>query len=84
MKNLETPTNELVDRYMDEFNNDERYSFADQAIINLFQKFPENKKLEDILLKISVINELYSTNIFGTFILLNICNCIQIRFQKQQ
>lgn len=69
MTELETPTNELVDIYIEKFNNDERYLLADQAIINLFQKFPENKKLEDILLKISVINDLYSTNIFGTFIL---------------
>lgn len=69
MTELETPTNELVDFYIDKFNSDERYLLADQAIINLFQKFPENKKLEDILLKTSVINDLYSTNIFGTFIL---------------
>jgi len=64
---LQTPTNNLLDEYIDKFNNDERYYLADQAIINLFTKFPENKKLEDILLKISVINDLYSTNIFGTF-----------------
>lgn len=83
MSNLQTPTNELVDEYIGKFNNDERYYLADQAIINLFQKFPENKNLEDILLKISVINDLYSTNIFGTFIMarhiqqLNIDNALQ-------
>lgn len=83
MKDLETPTNELVELYIDKFNNDERYSSADQAIINLFQKFPENKKIEDILLKISVINDLYSTNIFGTYVLakhilqLNIDNALE-------
>jgi hypothetical protein len=69
MSDLQTPTNELVDEYIDKFNKDERYYLADKAIINLFQKFPENKNLEDILLKISVINDLYSTNIFGTFIM---------------
>lgn len=83
MKDLEKPTNELVEHYIDKFNNDERYSLADQAIINLFQKFPKNRKIEDILLKISVINDLYSTNIFGTFILakhilqLNIDNALE-------
>jgi hypothetical protein len=40
---------------------------ADKAINNLFTAFLNNKKLEDILLKISVINDLYSTNILGTF-----------------
>lgn len=64
---LQTPTNELLDEYICQFYQDERYFLADQAIINLFNAFPENEKLEDILLKISVINDLYSTNILGTF-----------------
>tara|TARA_B100000508_G_C11441566_1_gene269043 strand:+ start:596 stop:1219 length:624 start_codon:yes stop_codon:yes gene_type:complete len=67
MTNLETPTNDLLEKYINQFNNDERYYRADQAIIKLFKAFPYNKKLEDILLKISVINDLYSTNILGTF-----------------
>ena len=67
MSNLQTPTNELIDEYIAKFNSDERYYRADQAIINLFDAFPENKHLEHILLKISVINNLYSTNILGTF-----------------
>ncbi len=69
MESLYTPTNDLLDKYIDDFNNDPRYFPADQAIIKLFKAFPENKKLEDILLKISVINDLYSTNIFATFIM---------------
>ncbi len=67
MSDLQTPTNKLLDEYIAKFNNDERYYLADQAIINLFDAFPENKCLEHILLKISVINDLYSTNILGTF-----------------
>ena len=67
MINPETPTTDLIKRYIKKFNNDERYYLADQAIIKLFEAFPDNKKLEDILLKISVINDLYSTNIYGTF-----------------
>lgn len=63
----ETPSVELIDKYLKEFNSDERYFTADQAIIKLFEAFPENKLFEDILLKISVINDLYSTNIYGTF-----------------
>jgi len=67
MSQVEKPTNELLDKYIVKFNNDKRYLPADKAIINLFTAFPNNKKLEDILLKISVINDLYSTNILGTF-----------------
>ncbi len=64
---LHKPTNPLVEKYIAKFRQDERYALADQAITNLFQKFPENKIVEDVLLKISVINDLYSTNIYGTF-----------------
>ncbi len=67
MGNLLTPSDVLIDQYLNKFNNDERYSLADNAIIKLFEKFPNNTYLEDILLKISVINDLYSTNIFATF-----------------
>jgi len=64
---LQIPTNILLDEYIDKFNKNERYYLADQAIISLFEAFPENKFLEHILLKISVINDLYSTNILGTY-----------------
>lgn len=67
MTDLQIPTNKLLDEYICKFNSDERYYLADKAIISLFAAFPENKFLEHILLKISVINDLYSTNILGTF-----------------
>lgn len=73
-----TPTDEIIDAYMEKFYQAERYYLADQAITNLFEKFPENKKLEDILLKISVINDLYSTNIYGTFIMARHIQKLQI------
>lgn len=69
MVELETPTNALVEAYIEKFHHDERYFVADNAIVKLFDAFPANLELEDILLKISVINDLYSTNIFGTFIM---------------
>jgi hypothetical protein len=69
MKKLQTPSNKLIAHYIDKFEKSDRYVKADDAIVNLFQAFPNNKKLEDILLKISVINDLYSTNIFSTYIM---------------
>lgn len=67
MNNLLTPSDPLIDQYIKKFNCDERYYLADNTISKLFEKFPYNNDLEDILLKISVINDLYSTNIFATF-----------------
>ncbi len=64
---FEIPTNILVAEYIGKINNDERYYPADQTIIKLFLAFPENKNLEDILLKISVINDMYSTQIYATY-----------------
>jgi len=64
---LQQPSNRLIDNYINQFKEDERYFLSDRAIINLFKAFPNNNKLEDILLKISVINDLYSTNILSTF-----------------
>jgi len=58
MPDLKLPTNDLIDEYVNKFYADERYYLADNAIIKLFEKFPENKNLDDILLKISVINDL--------------------------
>ena len=61
------PSEEIIGRYVDKFNNDERYSLADKIIRRLINTFPSNKKLSDILVKVSIINDLYSTNIFATF-----------------
>ncbi len=64
---LDTPTPELVREYIRRFEQSERYYLADQAITKLFGLIPNNEELEDILLKLSVINNLYSTQIFATF-----------------
>lgn len=59
------PTNKLVDKYVEKSKKEKQFYMTDGAISNLMQKFPENKIFEDILLKVTVINSLYSTNIFG-------------------
>lgn len=64
---LDAPTEELVKKYIDKFDLDERYKYGDGAIIKLFEAFPDNTSLEDIILKVSVINELYSTSIYSVF-----------------
>lgn len=64
---LERPTCDLVQRYVRQFENSERYFVGDHAIIKLFQWIPHNQNLDDILLKVSVVNDLYSTRIYGTF-----------------
>jgi hypothetical protein len=85
---LETPTAKLVKGCIDKFDQDKQSSSIDKAILNLFEKFPENKKLDDVLLKTSVINDFYSTNIYGTFIIakhiqqLNIDNALSAGYEN--
>jgi hypothetical protein len=67
LEHIEKPSTELIDKYIKLFNNNLRYKPADDAINKLFSAFPNNKEVEEILLKISVINDLYSTNILATF-----------------
>ena len=82
--NLIRPSNGSIRPYIEEFTNSSRYYLADSAIVNLVHHFPENKKLEDILLKISVINDLYSTQIYSTFSMARHIRGIDIDAKLQQ
>ncbi len=55
-------TIKLVREKIDKFNKDNKSS--ESAISKLIEKFPKNNDFEEVLLKVSVINSLYSTNIY--------------------
>lgn len=59
------PTPELVKEYVDKFDNDNNRSdfFKDSAIIKLFDKFPNNTELDEVLAKVTLLNAFYSTQI---------------------
>ncbi len=59
------PTPELVKEYVDKFENDNNRSdfFKDSAIIKLFDKFPNNTELDEVLAKVTLLNAFYSTQI---------------------
>lgn len=67
MSHPPAPTRQLIEKSLKAFRLTERYRIADQAIATLFLAFPQNKRLDDILLKVSILNDLYSTNIYSTF-----------------
>ena len=57
-----------VKRYLDEWNAKRDYSSQEAALDKLFFKLaPQNTSVEDILLKVSTLNDFYSTNIFSVF-----------------
>ena len=69
MKNILLPPSEnIIKNYLNKWETMEKYVLQENSINLLFSKLcPENKNIEDILLKASALNDFYSTNIFDIF-----------------
>jgi hypothetical protein len=68
VQELPTPTIEQVEYYLGHWNYLEDYRLQEEALDRLFFVLcPENKNISDILLKVSVLNDFYSTNIFKVY-----------------
>lgn len=63
-----TPTNEEVQKYLDIWDSLPGYTAQESALWKLFNAtYPHNKDIDDILIKVSTLNDFYSTNIFSVF-----------------
>src|SRR5690348_1304691 len=60
---LERPNIDLVQEHI--FARPEQVQLSDRALHKLFKQFPSNKNLDEVLLKVTALNTLYSTSIFG-------------------
>lgn len=60
----QAPTPALVRQYIRRFDEG-RDGLVDKALLELFRAFPENARLEHILLKVLGLNALYSTGIIA-------------------
>jgi len=60
-----TPTPDLVREYIEKWKADRNFVLADACIRDLFSLYPLNTDIRHILVKISVINQLFNTNIFA-------------------
>lgn len=68
MPEPKTPSPALVARYLRKWEELENYRLQEASLGLLFHSLcPENKKIEHILLKVSALNDFYSTNIFDTY-----------------
>lgn len=68
MINVPEPTKQEVEKYLKKWDSLENYVLQEKALDKLFFKtYPKNKKIEDILIKSSSLNDFYSTNIFSIF-----------------
>lgn len=65
---LPAPSVKQVKCYLAKWASMEEYRLQEDALNRLFFELsPENNNLSDILLKVSVLNDFYSTNIFKVF-----------------
>ncbi len=67
-KIIPTPCEIEVIKYLNKWNDLENYSLQENALEKLFHKtYPNNREIEDVLIKVSTLNDFYSTNIFSPF-----------------
>ncbi len=57
-----------VIKYLGQWDNLENYKFQEKALDKLFfVTYPSNVLMEDVLVKVSTLNDFYSTNIFAAY-----------------
>ena len=62
------PSKEEVEKYLIKWTTLENYVLQEKSLDKLFfDVLPENKEIEDILIKCSTLNDFYSTNIFSIY-----------------
>ncbi len=65
---LPTPCVEQIEYYLQRWDSLENYHLQEDALDKLFIDLcPENNDLSDILIKVSTLNDFYSTNIFSVY-----------------
>ena len=67
-QHLPDPCVEQVEQYLERWDSLEEYRLQEDALDKLFFELcPENKVISDVLLKVSALNDFYSTHIFKVF-----------------
>ena len=66
MKNISAPSKEECSKYLEK-ESAEHYTVGAKTVTQIFKLYPTNTVLEEVLVKVLVLNDLYSTNILGTY-----------------
>ena len=66
MENISTPSKEECSKYLEK-EIAEHYTVGAKTVTQIFKLYPTNTVLEEVLIKVLVLNDLYSTNILGTY-----------------
>jgi len=62
---LPIPTSRLVSEAVSRFDIDPRYGASGRALSRVFSHHPNNDVLEDVLIKVVLLNGLYNTNVLA-------------------
>ena len=66
--NIVTPSPNIIREYLEQWNKLENYTLQEKSLNYLFLELcPKNDTIESILLKVSCLNDFYSTKIFDTY-----------------
>lgn len=66
--NIPTPTSDEVNNWLKKWDSSPEYTTQEEAINELFHShYNSNKSLKNIIIKCSVLNDFYSTNIFKVY-----------------
>lgn len=67
-EDIPRPSGDEVIKYLRLWDNLESYRFQEEALDKLFfVTYPSNVLMEDVLVKVSTLNDFYSTNIFAAY-----------------
>ena len=66
--NIPTPSESVMQSYLRKWSDSESYIMQESSLNKLFfQTYPLNTDINDVLIKVSALNDFYSTNIFSVF-----------------
>lgn len=66
--NVLQPSQDELEKYLHIWDTLENYSLQESALEKLFLRtYPKNTNIDDVLIKVSALNDFYSTNIFSPF-----------------
>ncbi len=67
-KKIPKPSIAQVKKYISKWEKLENYVAQENALNKLFhEKIPQNKKIDEVLIKVATLNDFYSTNIFSIY-----------------
>lgn len=65
---IPTPCSSEVNKHLNQWKNSNKYVCHENSLNDLFRKtYPNNIEIKEILIKVSSLNNLYSTNIFSPY-----------------